>query len=378
MSKEYSGFRIAAQTNTSATIEIFGIIGDPYSYDEENKNNTLAKLHSELNKLKELKVSQIDVLINSPGGDVNDALAIYDYLKDHPATVTTYINGMCASAATIIFCAGTNRKISKNALFLIHKCSSIIWGNENELKAELESQRKVNDRLVDIYVENSTTSKEDIIELMNVNNGSGKWINATEVKNMGFAEVYNETKKVALSVDKKYFAQANLPELPEEYKNSEGEQKTILQELKDLKNTIVEFFTPKSQNNQNQEVTMKKFNAVFPIIFAMLAFSNNEEQYDEGKGRNFSDEELKNLEAKLQEFKNLQEEKKTWDAKEADLNKKVEDLTTDRDKFKNLYDGSSAFAGQANGDDANNEDSYAAKQKQNPMYARLQEEFDVK
>ena len=46
--------------------------------------------------------------------------------------------------------------------------------------------------------------------------------------------------------------------------------------------------------------------------------------------------------------------------------------------FKNLYDGSSAFAGQANGDDHNNEDSYAAKQKQNPMYARLQEEFDVK
>src|SRR6266536_2578100 len=59
-----------------------------------------------LAELKALDVKQIDVRINSPGGDVWDGLAIYNSLRDHPAAVTTYVDGLAASAASIIVQAG--------------------------------------------------------------------------------------------------------------------------------------------------------------------------------------------------------------------------------------------------------------------------------
>lgn len=375
MSKEYQGFKIKSVANEKATIEIYGDIGG-WDWDTYQSINTIEILRKELNRLSELKVSKIDVLINSYGGDVNHGLAIYDALKDHPAEVTTYINGMCASAATIIFCAGNIRKISKNALFLIHKCSSVAWGNENELNAALEAQKAVNDRMVSIYVENSTTNEADIIELMNVNNGNGKWINPTEVSKMGFAEVYNETSVAAFKISKEIFAKAKLPELPEEYKNLiQDDDKPLSQTIKDF---IVDLFNSQSNKNNNQqsEVPMKKLFAVFPLLCAVLALQNKEEEFDETKGRVLSNDEMKLVEAQISELNALKAEKTAWEAEKTTLNGKVTSLTTERDDFKAKYENTPAFKGQGTGDDKDT-DSYAAKQKENPMYATMKEEYGM-
>lgn len=375
MSKEYQGFKIKSVANEKATIEIYGDIGG-WDWDTYQSINTIEILRKELNRLTELKVSKIDVLINSYGGDVNHGLAIYDALKDHPAEVTTYINGMCASAATIIFCAGDVRKISKNALFLIHKCSSVAWGNENELEAALAAQKAVNDRMVSIYVENSTTKEADIIELMNVNNGNGKWINPTEVAKMGFAEVYNETSVVAFKISKEIFAKAKLPELPEEYKNLiQDDDKPFSKEIKDF---VVSLFNSQKNktNNQQTEVPMKKLFAVFPLLFAVLAIQNKEEEFDETKGRVLSNDEMKLVEAQISELNALKAEKTAWEAEKTTLNGKVTSLTTERDDFKTKYENTPAFKGQQSGDDKDT-DSYAAKQKENPMYATMKEEYGM-
>lgn len=375
MSKEYQGFKIAAVANEKATIEIYGTIGG-WDWDTGNRINTIGLLQSELKRLKDLKVTSIDVLINSYGGDVNHGLAIYDALKDHSAEVTTYINGMCASAATIIFCAGSTRKISKNALFLIHKCMSSAWGNENELAAEIEAQKAVNERMVSIYVENSTSKEEDIISLMNVNNGNGKWINPTEVATMGFAEVYNDTSKAAFKMTKEIFAKAKLPELPEEYKN------LIQEEDKPFPQVVVDFVfdlfnsSKNKTNNQQTEVPMKKLVAVFPLLFAVLAIQNKEEEFDETKGRTLTNDELKLVEAQINELNTLKAEKTAWEAEKTTLNGKVTSLTTERDDFKAKYENTPAFKGQETGDDKDT-DSYAAKQKENPMYATMKEEFGM-
>lgn len=381
MSKEYQGFKIKSVANDKATIEIYGDIGG-WDWDTYKSINTIQILREELNRLTELKVSKIDVLINSYGGDVNHGLAIYDALRDHSAEVTTYINGMCASAATVIFCAGSIRKISKNALFLIHKCSSVAWGNENDLNEALDAQKAVNERMISIYVENSTTKEADIIELMNANNGNGKWINPTEVSNMGFAEIYNETTSMAaFKISKEIFAKAKLPELPEEYKSLiQEDDKTSFQEIKTFMNEIKDFIfkgnKPPKNINQQSEVPMKKFFAVFPLLFAVLAIQNKEEEFDETKGRNLTNEELKLVEAQISELNTLKAEKTAWEAEKTTLNGKVTSLTAERDDFKAKYENTPAFKGQQNGGDQQ-EDSYEASQKDIPAYAAIAEEFGI-
>lgn len=376
MSKEYQGFKILAAANDKAIIEIYGTIGG-YDWDADKRINTIQVLQSELNKLKDLKVSKIDVLINSYGGDVNHGLAIYDALKDHGAEVTTYINGMCASAATIIFCAGSIRKISKNALFLIHKCMSSAYGNENELTAELEAQRTVNERMVSIYVENSTAKEEDIIALMSVNNGNGKWINPTEVSTMGFAEVYNDTTKSAFKMNKEMFAKAKLPELPQEYQNliQEDDKPFTFQSVKDF---VIDLFNANKKENINpqSEVPMKKLFAVFPLLFAVLAIQNKEEEFDETKGRTLTNDEMNLVEAQINELNALKAEKTAWETEKTTLNGTVTSLTAERDSFKSKYENTPGFKGEATGDDKK-EDSYEASQKEIPAYAQIAEEYGI-
>lgn len=382
MSKEYQGFKIAVVGKDSAEIEVSGIIAG-WDFEKNRPKNTIQELQVELNKLKELKVKNITVkVMGCLGGDFNHSIMIHDALVDHPAEVETIGTGMIASGGTHIFLSGKKRKISKNSLFLIHKCLSGFYGNENDIKAELEAQNQVNSRQVALYKEYSSMSEDEIIELMSANNGNGKWISAEEVSKAGFAtEVYNETSKAAFKYDKKILTSFGYPEVPEGSDFSvETESISVFQEIKeslnDLKKTVIDSFKSNKINNQQSEVPMKKLFAVFPLLCAVLALQNKEEEFDETKGRVLSNDEMKLVEAQITELNALKAEKTAWEAEKTTLNGKVTSLTTERDDFKTKYENTSAFKGQQNGDDKD-KDSYAAKQKEDPMYNTLKEEYGM-
>lgn len=169
-------------------MEIFGRIGYDY-WAEDGGENTAKRIAEKIAELK--NCAKVEVRINSLGGDVDTALAVYAMLKECE-NVTTEAIGMVASAATVIFMAGRERKINKSALLLVHKCSSTVWGgNENALEEELEAQKTINDTMKDIYAEGGV-SREKIEELMEANHGEGKWITASEAKDYGFATVVAE------------------------------------------------------------------------------------------------------------------------------------------------------------------------------------------
>ena len=81
-----------------------------------------------------MKASQIDLHINSPGGSVFDGLTIYNLLKQHPATVTTYIDGLAASIASVIALAGDRVIMADNALFMIHQPSGAVVGTASDMR----------------------------------------------------------------------------------------------------------------------------------------------------------------------------------------------------------------------------------------------------
>jgi len=362
--------------NKESIIEVYGTIGE--RWDSEQANTTQA-LSQELARIKALKADTITVKINSLGGDVNHALAIFDLLEEHTAQITTQIIGLCASAATVIAAAGTTRKMSRNALFLIHQCHSYVGrANETQLAAEIESQRTVNKRILSIYTEKCANGKSQEIEnLFVANNGQGKWIEASEALRLGFVtDIYNESRKAAC-IDKKSFENSCLPELPEGYtdfltKETESQPETISREkaFQGFIETIKKLF-PNQNNNQNQPF-MKN---LFPLI--CLATSMTEGTYNKEKGATFTDEQLQAIEKRLKEFSDLKiafEAAKT--AKETAENS-LAALQKQYDDLKAIIDKLPGSVPNVDGDDAQdgNADTFADWQKKSKYYQEIQQEL---
>jgi ATP-dependent Clp endopeptidase proteolytic subunit ClpP len=127
----------------------------------------------------------INVYVNSPGGQVTDAMAIHDYLKElqnKGKTVNTYGRGIIASAATYILMAGGKPQMSKNSWFMIHNVSGYAWGDVNEVERQAGILRQFNNRIRDFYAEATGIRKEDITKMMNAET----WMTAEEALTNGF------------------------------------------------------------------------------------------------------------------------------------------------------------------------------------------------
>ena len=332
--------RFLNENTDEAVIEIYGQIGYE-GWDREDDENTARLMSGELDRIKALNAKRITVKINSLGGDVNHALAIHDLLAEHPALVTTQINGLCASAATIVAMAGKERRMSKNALFLIHQCSAYVGrANQEQLAQELETQKTVNGRMLDIYTAACNGKEAEISELLKANNGLGKWLTATEAKDFGFVtDIYNESRKTACFTQSA-FSDNGLPALPEAYADMVAAEDTRSpwQSLVDL---LTKHFSG-NDNPQNQTLTdMKK---LFPLLAVALALQDTA-AYDPEKGASLTDTQLKAIEGKLTELDTLLKErealvkeKQALVDEKATLTAQLATLTADRDRLKGIVD----------------------------------------
>lgn len=139
------------------------------------------------------EVENINLHINSPGGSVFAAVAIANTLKNHKAKVTAYIDGLAASAATIITSACDIVKMPKNALFMIHNPLTWAYGNKQELEKTGILLDKVKDNILETYLAKAKDkTKEELSALMD----EEKWFNAEEAKEYGFIdEIVGEMEK---------------------------------------------------------------------------------------------------------------------------------------------------------------------------------------
>ena len=135
-------------------------------------------------EINDLDVDTINVYINSYGGEVAEALAIYSALKRHSASVHTYCDGFACSAATIIFCAGDVRTMGSIALMMIHNCMSYLgYANSNEMRKAAEDNDKINQSSIEAYKAVTNLSEEDIKQMMD----DATWLTAQECLEYGFA-----------------------------------------------------------------------------------------------------------------------------------------------------------------------------------------------
>ena len=150
--------------------------------DDEN----IAEVSSRqiIKEINDLDVDTINVYINSYGGEVAEALAIYSALKRHSASVHTFCDGFACSAATIIFCAGDVRTMGSIALMMIHNCMSYLgYANSNEMRKAAEDNDKINQSSIEAYKLVSNLSEEEIRQMMD----NATWLTAQECLEYGFA-----------------------------------------------------------------------------------------------------------------------------------------------------------------------------------------------
>lgn len=176
-----------------AIIDIEGTIGVDENMQFSNPGPRVAtyeKLSDTLVRISEIEAPEVVVNIRSTGGDVNDALLIYEALKSLPGRVITCCYGYTASAATVIAQAASAgcRRIASGALYLIHNSVCATEGNAAELEASTDLLRKTDERLAALYAERSGASVEGFVALMAENNGAGRWLSPDEAVEAGLAD----------------------------------------------------------------------------------------------------------------------------------------------------------------------------------------------
>lgn len=170
--------------------ELF-LYGEISSYSWWGDEVTPKQFKADLDALGD--VTQINVYINSEGGDVFAGQAIYSMLKRHSATINVYVDGLAASIASVIAMAGDTVYMPKNAMMMVHNPWTIAMGTAEDFRQLADDMDKIRESIITVYNDKSGMEENKIIELMDAET----WMTAEEAVEYGFADEIEEDKQIA-------------------------------------------------------------------------------------------------------------------------------------------------------------------------------------
>ena len=134
------------------------------------------------------KIKSLTLNLDSPGGDCNDGLTIYDAIKASGASVTVNVIGLAASMASVIMLAADAGKIRiyENARVMIHRVTGGAFGNSDDLDAATKLVKQFEDRIVSLYVARTGKDEAEIRDMMKAQLGT--WFFGQEAVDAGFAD----------------------------------------------------------------------------------------------------------------------------------------------------------------------------------------------
>jgi len=185
----------AGDEPTGAELLIFDVIGN---WDEigEVSAKAFAKDLSGLPK----SVKRLDIHINSPGGSVSEANAIYSRLADHKSDKNVYIDGIAASAATIVAMVGHKIFIRAHATMMIHMPMAIAIGTSDDMRTVISALDSITESMLNLYTKRTGKDREKLRDMMSAET----WMSAQAAVDNGFAdEMRGVVKAAAMVGDKK-------------------------------------------------------------------------------------------------------------------------------------------------------------------------------
>jgi len=214
------------QGERTATLKIYGEISKYAWWD--NNIVTASDFVNELESLED--IDTLNLCINSLGGSVTEATAIYNALKRYSAensvNIVTHIDGVAASAASFIAMAGNEICMGVGANLMIHNVNGGASGESKDLRKTADLMDRLKDNIIDIYRTQSNLSKEEISNLMD----NSTWMSPEEALEHGFIdkiETYEEVEDSTLSnlFTKEFTNYVELPARVKEFRNKAKEPK---------------------------------------------------------------------------------------------------------------------------------------------------------
>lgn len=180
----------AAADDKPAEILIYGEISDVLWWGDEV---TPKQFKKDLDALGD--VSEINVYINSYGGDVFAGHAIYSQLKRHKAKIHVFVDGVAASIASVIAMAGDTITMPKNAMMMVHNPWTIAVGYADDFRKTADDLERIRESIIAVY-ESRGVKRDDVIAIMDAET----WLTAEEAVEKGFADEIEQEKQVAACV----------------------------------------------------------------------------------------------------------------------------------------------------------------------------------
>lgn len=254
----------------SAELILYGSIGSDEYWDDISDK----AFKQDIENLGD--VENITLHINSPGGSVFSAVAIANTLKNHKAKITANIDGLAASAATIITSACDTVRMPKNALFMVHNPITFAYGNNQDMQKTLEMLNKVKNSIIETYLNKVKTDKETLSELMD----NETWMSAEEAKEYGFVDeildesVEKEVIENKLIINNMAFDISRFKNFKEKKNqeprvinisvNSTGSPEEIADKFRDILNST------ENQKNEGGNMTLEELKNKFPELYNQI------------------------------------------------------------------------------------------------------------
>ena len=194
----------------------------------------------------------IEVHINSGGGDVYAGSEIYTALRSYSGKVVVKIVGIAASAASVIAMAGDEVEISPTAQIMIHNVSSNVSGDHNALLHEAEVLEGFNKSIANAYIYKTGKALDDLLSLMD----KTTWFDAESAVNQGFADKIMFAEEIAPT-----FAASETPMIPHDFiEKMKSAMTTDVDKIAELVANKLEARQIAKEAFENSEFVQKKFN----------------------------------------------------------------------------------------------------------------------
>lgn len=185
------------------------IYGSIVRYRWDDEDTTAMSFKKDLEDLGD--IDTLNLYVNSPGGSVFQAQAIYSILARQTAQKVAYIDGIAASAASFLIMAADKIVMPKNATMMVHNPLTIVIGNAKDLRKEADALDKITVGMIESYLSHTgdKITEDKLKELLDAET----WMTAQECLDYGFADEIIEAKEVAACIDPDIFASyKNVPE----------------------------------------------------------------------------------------------------------------------------------------------------------------------
>lgn len=202
-----------------------------------------------IDEIKEYEDTELNIHINSLGGEVFEGMAIYSIIQRRKSKTTVYIEGIAASIASVIALAADEVIMSENSLLMIHNAWGGTQGEAKDMRKQAEILDKITNEIAEVYVKKSGISYNEVVRMMD----EETWLTAEEAVALGFVDSISEPIKVAAKYDVSKYKNITNKKVEQILSLTKKREIKMTEELKTWFNSKVEEIIAKVKDSKDVE-----------------------------------------------------------------------------------------------------------------------------